>query len=122
MANNKEKESVIKIKDLECPPGQEKCEKNPIKFQTSYAMTSALAMIMSGVIGGLAVGIAIILQQPIGTLITELNWTTDPTIISLLTILVYFIVAVLIIIIIIIPVNKKMAKIKEVAAYNKMVL
>lgn len=70
--------------------------KNATK-KTEFAVLESTKIILMGVIAGLGLAIALILQQPIQTLV-EQTGVTDPTLNSLLTILIYFLFAVILVI------------------------
>lgn len=108
--------------ELKCPEGLDYCETNPIKFRLDYSYYYTLSMIISGVVGGLALGIALLLETPIKLWIASLNITDNQIIIALLTAGVYFLVAILFVAFAIVPINRKMNKVKKFAEYNEIVL
>lgn len=113
---------MTQVKDFDCKCPESipdcKCPDSPMQIQLNYALNQSIIMILNGVVGGLAVGIAIILAEPIGLLIA-LTGLTDPLWVSLITIAIYLIFAV-IIILLMIPINKRLTQAKEIANYNNV--
>lgn len=86
-----------------------------------YAMTKSINMILSALIGGFALSIAILFSTPISQAILNSGWTSDPIIAAIITAVIFFVIC-LVLVVIMIFVNRYANKIKAIAKADNYIL
>lgn len=108
-----------------CPPDMKNCNPkkincDPIVLQSRYTLSAACSIVLEAFIGGLAFGIAIIMQYPIALFVGSMG-ITDELLVYFVTALIYFGIAI-IAVWILFKLNKHLSKISMIAKENKIEL
>lgn len=103
----------------QCPENTPNCKCDEASVIAKYAVNKSLTMVITALIGGFALAIALLFSDPITQMIANLGYTE--IIASLISALIFFSIAIILVVLLIF-LGRSNSKIKAIAKQNNYIL